>query len=137
MCRPCSRSVFLPPRLVTATPPPFADASVCMRHRVVVLACFRYRRLPVYDNAGQAIGTYLSGCVEFIKTGLHYGSVLVHCVQGVSRSATVVVAYVMKERSMDLDTALEFCRLKRPQVRSVCRCFGYVVALVCRLVGVS
>ncbi len=79
----------------------------------------RYRRLPIYDNTGQSITSYLPGCFQFIKEGHHYGNVLVHCVQGVSRSASVVVAYVMKERRMGLEEALEFCRRSRPQVRLV------------------
>ena len=44
---------------------------------------------------------YLDGIISFIDQGKHYGSVLVHCVQGVSRSTTAVIAYLMKVRCVD------------------------------------
>ena len=44
-------------------------------------------------------------------------AVLVHCMQGVSRSSTVVVAYLMRHRGMTFDTALALAQKKRPRVR--------------------
>lgn len=44
------------------------------------------------------------------------GRVLVHCVKGVSRSASVVVAYLMKTQQWGFDQALEYVRARRPQV---------------------
>ena len=85
--------------------------SCCFGH-----AC-RYRRLPILDNVGQSITSFLDGCVDFIKQGLCYGSVLVHCVQGVSRSASVILAFLMAEKGMSLTDALAHCRVVRPQVR--------------------
>lgn len=43
-------------------------------------------------------------------------AVLVHCHAGVSRSATLVVAYLMKQYNMHLIDALEFVQLRRPCV---------------------
>ncbi|CAN0005701.1 unnamed protein product, partial [Phaeothamnion confervicola] len=48
--------------------------------------------------------------------GKYYGSVLVHCRQGVSRSAAIVVAYLMKARGLSLDDALAYLRRRRPVV---------------------
>ena len=39
--------------------------------------------------------------------------VLVHCKMGVSRSASVVIAYAMKEYNWDLKKALDFVKQKR------------------------
>ena len=41
------------------------------------------------------------------------GKVLVHCDQGVSRSATAVLAYLMKERGMSVDQAFAYLQSKR------------------------
>ena len=45
------------------------------------------------------------------------GSVLVHCVQGVSRSVSMVIAYLMKHKKWSYDQALAFVRSKRPQAK--------------------
>merc|ERR1719273_2383739 len=41
---------------------------------------------------------------------------LVHCHQGVSRSATVVMAYIMKSQKKTLKETLDFVRARRKQV---------------------
>ena len=43
-------------------------------------------------------------------------SVLVHCQQGQSRSAAVVVSYLMRTRGLDYDDAFELVCSRRPQV---------------------
>lgn len=42
---------------------------------------------------------------------------LVHCKQGISRSATLIVAYIMKHRRMNLATALSTLQAQRPAVQ--------------------
>jgi len=44
-------------------------------------------------------------------------SVLVHCNMGVSRSATIVIAYLMKYMDKTRDDAYIFCKARRPMVR--------------------
>jgi hypothetical protein len=41
-------------------------------------------------------------------------AVLVHCMAGMSRSASMVIAFVMKARRMPYDTALRFVKERRP-----------------------
>ncbi|TGO25790.1 hypothetical protein BPAE_0072g00100 [Botrytis paeoniae] len=43
--------------------------------------------------------------------------VLVHCGLGISRSGTVVLGYVMRERTLDREEALAFVRQKRLRVQ--------------------
>ena len=38
---------------------------------------------------------------------------LVHCYAGVSRSATIIIAYLMKIMKWDLNTAFDFVKHKR------------------------
>ncbi|XP_035220928.1 dual specificity protein phosphatase MPK-4-like isoform X2 [Stegodyphus dumicola] len=49
----------------------------------------------------------------FIKEGQDKGGCLVHCYGGVSRSATLVVAYLMKKYSIGVDEALQKVKNKR------------------------
>ncbi|XP_031477876.1 dual specificity protein phosphatase 1-like isoform X2 [Nymphaea colorata] len=44
------------------------------------------------------------------------GGVLVHCFAGRSRSVTIVLAYLMKNRNMSLSEALGHVKSKRPQI---------------------
>jgi len=42
----------------------------------------------------------------------------VHCASGVSRSATIVIAYIMQEQNLSVDEATSFVRNKRPIISS-------------------
>ncbi|KPI89128.1 putative dual-specificity protein phosphatase [Leptomonas seymouri] len=44
-------------------------------------------------------------------------SVIVHCMVGVSRSAAIVIAYMMKKFSMSRDAAIQFIRCTRPVIQ--------------------
>jgi protein-tyrosine phosphatase len=78
---------------------------------------FLYKRIPINDNRGEDLLSHLEGVVAFIEAGRFHGSVLVHCQKGVSRSASVVVAYLMKHRGLTLNDALKYLRLRRPEVK--------------------
>lgn len=42
--------------------------------------------------------------------------ILIHCMAGVSRSASVLIYFLMRERGLSYDQALDFVRLSRPIV---------------------
>ncbi|KAL0994108.1 hypothetical protein UPYG_G00117850 [Umbra pygmaea] len=77
----------------------------------------RYKRLPATDNSKQNLRQYFEEVFEFIEEA-HQGGrgVLVHCQAGVSRSATIVIAYLMKHTLMTMTDAYKYVRGRRPVV---------------------
>ena len=75
----------------------------------------RYLRVPIYDSPAEDAAQHFESVLDFIAGRLHHGGVLVHCNRGVSRSATFVVAHLMKTRGLEPLSALELVRATRPQ----------------------
>ncbi|XP_057213515.1 dual specificity phosphatase 29-like [Triplophysa rosa] len=70
---------------------------------------FRSLDIDTFD-----LSPYFSPAAEFIHTALgEKGKVLVHCHAGVSRSATIVLAYLMLKRNMHLVEAINTVKKKR------------------------
>ena len=77
---------------------------------------FNYLKIEGVDD-NFPIKSYFSKTNNYIKTAKAEGkNVLVHCFAGVSRSTSIVVAYLMKEMGYSFKEAYEFVRKRRPQV---------------------
>lgn len=73
---------------------------------------------PIRDAAPAPSLGWLRERVAFVEEQREAGrTTFVHCQQGVSRSAMVVTAYLMKKNGWSRDRALEYLREKRPPVR--------------------
>eukprot|EP00026_Physarum_polycephalum_P007638 Phypoly_transcript_07703.p1 GENE.Phypoly_transcript_07703~~Phypoly_transcript_07703.p1 ORF type:complete len:369 (+),score=52.75 Phypoly_transcript_07703:408-1514(+) len=77
---------------------------------------FVYKKFHVRDDEDEDLVAIFSQCHEFIETGRKESGVLVHCAAGISRSATVVLSYLMKTRKSNFDCELEYLRSVRPIV---------------------
>ena len=65
----------------------------------------KYMRVPVNDGCNQDIKQYFEETNKFIEAvKTKGGKVLVHCQAGISRSSTIVIAYLMKLNSLPLTT---------------------------------
>jgi len=77
---------------------------------------FVYKKLSFGDTPDQDILQEIDAAIEFIHDA-HLANdnhhVLVHCIQGISRSASVVVGYLMKYENMSLREAHRHVRQKR------------------------
>ena len=69
-----------------------------------------HKTLLVDDVIDQNIFKHFGECLNFIKGD---DKVLVHCAAGASRSATIVIAYIMWTKKMSFKDALEFVQQKR------------------------
>lgn len=70
---------------------------------------FRTSKIDVSDVENENISMYFNTANKFIDQGV----TLVHCRAGVSRSASIVVAYLMKTYGWNLDRALSYVKSKR------------------------
>ncbi|XP_047449240.1 protein phosphatase Slingshot homolog 2 isoform X2 [Mugil cephalus] len=75
---------------------------------------FEYHNIRVYDEEATNLLEYWNETYKFITKAKKAGAkCLVHCKMGVSRSASTVIAYAMKEYGWDLDTALDYVKVRR------------------------
>lgn len=79
---------------------------------------FDYLNIRVYDDEATELLKHWDRTYKYIRRAVENGSkVLVHCKMGVSRSASVVIAYAMKVRHWDLPQALKHVKDKRACVK--------------------
>mmetsp|Transcript_31888 Transcript_31888/g.74579 ORF Transcript_31888/g.74579 Transcript_31888/m.74579 type:complete len:611 (-) Transcript_31888:92-1924(-) len=80
-----------------------------------------YKGLPFQDSEGFNILASIDEAVEFVRAAIEAdpsNHVLVHCVQGISRSASVVIAYLMgPPHHMSLKAAWEHVKARRSVAR--------------------
>lgn len=75
----------------------------------------KYLNLPLYDNPNFHIVPFFKPAIDFINEARDSGGcILVHCNAGVSRAATIVIAYLMKKEGMSFVDALNLVKSKRP-----------------------
>ncbi|XP_072294172.1 dual specificity protein phosphatase 1 [Eucyclogobius newberryi] len=75
---------------------------------------FEYKSIPVEDNHKADISSWFNEAIEFIDSVRNKGGrVFVHCQAGISRSATICLAYLMRTNRVKLDEAFEFVKQRR------------------------
>lgn len=76
-----------------------------------------FMRIPVNDNFSEKLLPYFNEAFNFIdKVREGGGCVLVHCLAGISRSATVAIAYVMKHLRLSFEEAYMYVKNRRPTI---------------------
>jgi len=86
-----------------------------------------YKKLNLVDHSDEPIVGVFEEAFEFIEEAKRMrGKVLVHCQRGISRSATLVIAYIMKTEALTLESAFASVRAKRSIVNPN---LGFVLTL--------
>lgn len=73
-------------------------------------------RLPMSDGGDESIFSWIFKATSFIKDAINENNnnkILIHCIQGSSRSASIVIGYLILTRKYDYDKAYKIVREKR------------------------
>ncbi|CAF0862119.1 unnamed protein product [Didymodactylos carnosus] len=87
-----------------------------------------YEKVPILDLPAVSIHHYFDRLTERIHKNISQGKkTLIHCYVGRSRSATIVLAYLMRYKQMSLKEAFHFLRARRPIIGPN---FGFIKQLI-------
>jgi len=79
---------------------------------------FTYMHIPLLDCASENIQDHFHKTSAFIQEALDQGGrVLIHCLKGISRSATIAAAFVVKYHSVSPSEAVQIMRKFRPIIK--------------------
>lgn len=77
----------------------------------------KYLRIPIDDSIQTEISKYFEDAHKFIDEHINKGeSILVHCKAGISRSATIIISYLMKKQKIKYNESIEIVRKKRKKI---------------------
>jgi hypothetical protein len=77
-----------------------------------------YKIIEIDDSLEQNLSDYIKEALEFISESQKTNSnILIHCVSGISRSASIVIAYIMDKEKINYDQAFSYVKTKRAAIR--------------------
>jgi dual specificity MAP kinase phosphatase len=78
---------------------------------------FKYLQIPITDHWSENLSAFFPKAIAFIDEARSQNSgVLVHCLAGISRSVTVVVAYLMHSLKLSLNDAYDYVKRCKPNI---------------------
>ena len=74
----------------------------------------RYKHIKLYDDPHCDLSQHFSAAFSFINEAINTKSnILIHCAMGVSRSSSIVIAYLMKYQRMSFQDAYWYVKKRR------------------------
>jgi len=73
----------------------------------------QYHFIEAADSSGQDLKQHFQQGCNLLKENMPHGATLVHCQQGISRSATLCLAFLMQQLEMSFDTAFQSLKQRR------------------------
>jgi protein-tyrosine phosphatase len=77
-----------------------------------------YLYLPAQDHEDYEIYKFFNQTYDFINQSRKHTNVLVHCMAGISRSVTIVIAYLLKKFKCSLGEVIRMLQRKRSKVKT-------------------
>lgn len=75
-----------------------------------------YKKLNIQETFDFNISSFFNEAYDFIESCLNSGgAIFIHCVQGQSRSPTILISYLMRKFRMNLSKALMMVKRNHPQ----------------------
>ena len=87
----------------------------CAEELVSNYTDLKFMELKLFDYTLDQIFPRFEVAYKYIKKHSE-NNILIHCAAGMSRSASLVIFYIMKEKKWDYDTCLNYTRERRPIV---------------------
>ena len=78
---------------------------------------FKYLKISLIDTDEEDLFPHFEKAIAFIDEALQDGKVLVHCMSGMSRSASMVGAWLIRKQGLEFQEALDLMQEKRPIVQ--------------------
>ncbi len=79
-------------------------------------ASIAYLQVPLLDDEVSSLLDHVEKCIDFINKRPPKTGILIHCRAGVSRSPSVMIAWLISQRKMTFLEAFELVERKRPCV---------------------
>ncbi|XP_068903533.1 dual specificity protein phosphatase 21 isoform X3 [Tenebrio molitor] len=95
-----------------------------------------YHKIPILDSGNSRIYPWFDETADLIqKVANSGGKILVYCVAGVSRSASICLAYLMKHQGLTLLDAYNYVKLRRSKIKPNCGFFKQLIEYEKKLFG--
>lgn len=95
---------------------------------IEVPECLSWTIIPVEDSDENSLYPYFMDAIKLIDDVLNNrGRILVHCMGGISRSPTVVIAYIMWRLKLRLTAAIEYVKDRRDYIEPNWTFYGDLV----------
>ena len=95
--------------------PDFAGVISLEKLSPSIKICQNHLQIEIIDSAFVDIQQYFAMTNKFIKDNLVNGHVFVHCMAGISRSVTIVAAFLMELLQISADEAVAHIKMHRKQ----------------------
>ncbi|XP_050537586.1 dual specificity protein phosphatase 19 [Daktulosphaira vitifoliae] len=77
-----------------------------------------YKSIDIYDLPTFELSSIIKECIQYIEDIHNLGNrVFIHCNAGISRSPSIVIAFVMKYLKMDFNEAFKYVKKTRPNIK--------------------
>lgn len=87
-------------------------------HIDVELLNMDYKHIPFYDSDNEYLINYIPTTIAYIIEQINNGhNVLIHCVQGISRSPSIIIAFLIIYYHFNLYEAYKFVHVRRPKIK--------------------